>query len=96
MQQENTERFSDDSNEANLSVLFELLNHNETNYALFALSRLATISKLLGSIFHYEGPELTATRLIPELIETRNRVKDREVAHQINLIVRSFEDLHQS
>lgn len=77
MQQEKTDSFSEENNEANLLLLFELLNHHETNYVLFALSRITTISKLIGILFLYEGPELTVTKLIPELIEICNKMKDR-------------------
>lgn len=34
----------------NLDSLFELLNHNETNYAFFAVSRIKVISKIIGII----------------------------------------------
>ena len=32
----------------NLDPLFELLSHNETNYAFFAVSRIKVISKIIG------------------------------------------------
>ena len=34
----------------NLDALFELLSHNETNYAFFAVSRIKVISKIIGII----------------------------------------------
>ncbi len=34
----------------NIDALFQLLNHNETNYAFFAVSRIKVISKIIGMI----------------------------------------------
>ena len=34
----------------NLNILFELLNHKETNYAFFAVSRIKVISQIIGTL----------------------------------------------
>ncbi len=34
----------------NLTILFDLLNHKDTNYAFFAVSRIKVISQIIGTL----------------------------------------------
>ena len=44
----NLSKGSLDKERLNIDPLFELLSHNETNYAFFAVSRIKVISKIIG------------------------------------------------
>jgi hypothetical protein len=44
----NLSKGSSDKEKLNINALLELLSHNETNYAFFAVSRIKVISKIIG------------------------------------------------
>jgi len=45
--------------ELDLGILFELLNHKDSNYAVFAVSRIKVISMIIGNLSKYPGPQRT-------------------------------------